>query len=245
MNTFGDVRFNYSPDSGGADGGGELPPTDEGQQSGNPPAEPVVEPVKSETKADEIKLNSVQLKERLDRAQTAAQEKLIKELGFASAKEIKAAITAGKTALDAQKTEAEKQAELLKQLQERGEDLERRAKEADDRAQAALMQSEALSLMAGRFANPKAAMKLLDMTDVNLQDGVITGLKEAVEKLAEAEPWTLAQQRRTPNSPLTANPKNDGDPAKETDAEKRSRYFGNIGGGADFFKGGGVKVTPK
>ena len=95
--------------------------------------------------------------------------------------------------------------------------------------------------MAGRFANPKAAIKLLDLTGVKIQDGAVTGLAEAVEKLATAEPWTLAQPARKSPQPFTTNPPEGGDPAKESYEEKRQRFFGGAGAG-DFFKGGGVRI---
>lgn len=43
-----------------------------------------------------------------------------------------------------------------------------------------------------KWKNPKAALKLLDLSDVEIdEDGDIDGLDEAIDKLAEAEPYLL------------------------------------------------------
>ena len=226
----------FEAESGGNTGGGTS--TDEGKLSGQttPPAAQTSEQVDAV-----IKLNPAQLAERLERARTTEREKLLKDLGFESNDAIKAAIEAGKKAQEAQKTEQERQQEALQKAQELAQALEARAKQAEERAQSATLQAEALSLMAGKFANPKAAFRLLDLTGVKVQDGAVTGLVEAVEKLAKDEPWALAQPARKTPQNFTTSPPEGGDPAKESETAKRSRYFGGNGAG-DFFKGGGVKI---
>ena len=231
-------RMLFDAESGGNTGGDTS--TGEGQQPGATQP-PVTEPGEA---AGTIKLNSAQLAERLERAKTAERDKLLKDLGYGNQDEIKAAIEAGKKALDAQKSEQERQAEALKKAQEITTALEARAKQAETMAQDALIKAEVLGLMSGKFANPKAAIKLLDLSDVKIKDGVISGIEAAVEKLAKDEPWALAQpDRKTPpqRAPGAANPTGENEHS-ESDVEKRSRYFGNVGGGADFFKGGGLKV---
>lgn len=226
--------FYMDDEGGGADAG--TTSTGEGELPGQ--TIPAIE----EPKPSEIRLNPAQLAERLERARTAERDKLLKEIGFSNPDELKAAITAGKKALDAQKSEQERQQEELKRMQEKSQTWETQARNAEERAQAALMQAEALAIMAGRFANPKAAFRLLDLANVKIDDGGITGIDEAVEKLAKDEPWTLAQPARKTPQNLTTNPPEAGDPTKDSDAEKRKRYFGSIGGD-DFFKGGGVRST--
>lgn len=226
-------------DSGGAEGGGDTS-TGEGKEPGvTPPQSPAQEP-----KQDGIKLTPTQLKERLERAEASAQAKLLKEFGYEDPAALKQFIEAGKAAMDAQKTDTERQQEALRVAQEKADQLEARTKQAEAQAQAAILQAEALALMAGKFANPKAAIKLLDMTSVKIQDGTVTGLDVAVEKLAKDEPWTLAKpDLKTPPAKFTTNPKDGGDQTKETDEDKRRRYFGSIGGGEFFQKSpGGVRI---
>jgi hypothetical protein len=171
---------------------------------------------------------------------------VLKELGFDSREALQKALEEGKTALDARKTAEEKQAETLKQAQERAQALEAQAKQAVTQAEQASLALEAIGQMAGRFANPRAAMKLLDLSNVKRgDDGSYTGLKEAIEKLATDEPWTLAQpqQAKRPVAPAIGATNPEGDQSKATsDADRRARYFGNLGGGQDFFAGGGLSI---
>lgn len=217
----------YEADSGKADGDTS---TGEGELPGIPEA-PVEE---TKPAASEIKLTSAQLADRLERAKNTERDKLLKELGYDSPDALKQFIEAGRKALDAQKSDEERQAEALRQLQEQNAAFEAKARAAEDKANLALMQAEALSLMAGRFANPKAAFRLLDMTNVKIEDGNIIGMEAAVEALAEAEPWVLLTQRKAPQN-LTTNPKTESEVVKEAEDEKRKRYFGSTGS-SDFFK---------
>ena len=45
------------------------------------------------------------------------------------------------------------------------------------------------------FRNPKAAFRLLDLDDVEIDDGEIIGLDDAIKELAEDEPYLLVKER--------------------------------------------------
>jgi hypothetical protein len=238
--------FSFEGESGGAGGG--TPPAS--------PPEPAPAPTGGGTPGQgaeeggtpaEIKLTSAQLSERLDRAKGSERTTLLKSLGFENLEAAQAAIKAGQEALQAKMSAEEKQAALLKAAQDRATELEKQAQQATQQASQALMQSEAMGLMAGRFASPKAAFKLLDLSGVERQsDGTFKGLSEAVEKLAKDEPWTLAAQTTTKTKVAAppigpTNPEGGDGKQTETDDDRRKRYFGAGAGSGGFFGGGGVK----
>ena len=45
-----------------------------------------------------------------------------------------------------------------------------------------------------KWQNPKAALKLADLSEVEFKDGKITGLDKALEKLAKSDPYLLAEK---------------------------------------------------
>jgi hypothetical protein len=211
-----------TPTGGGTTPGNSSPAGT--QPAGSQPPPTIVE---------EIKLTPAQLSERLERARAS----LLKQFGFDDPETLKKALQDGKTALDAQKTEAERQAEALKQAQERSQTLESQVSQAQAQAEQAALQVEALGLMSGRFANPKTALKLLNLEGIKkAENGSYTGLKEAIEKLATDEPWTLAKPATRPVAPPIGSTNPEGDGKKViTDEERRQRYFGSYGAGHEFF----------
>ena len=216
----GDPAAAITP-TGGALPGSSQPGT---QPTGSQPL-PTVE---------EIKLSPAQLSERLERARLAT----LKQFGFEDPEALKKALAAGQAALDAQKTDAERQAEAIKLAQERTKVLEAQASQLAAQAEQSALQVEALGMMAGRFANPKAALKLLELGGVKkAENGSYTGLKEAIEKLATDEPWTLAMPAAKPVAPPIGRTNPEGDGKKvTTDEERRDRYFGSFGAGGEFFR---------
>lgn len=222
-----------TPTGGGTTPGNSSPAGT--QPAGSQPPPTIVE---------EIKLTPAQLSERLERARAS----LLKQFGYEDPEALKKALQDGKTALDSQKTEAERQAEAIKQAQERTQELEAQATRLTAQAEQSALQVKALGLMSGRFANSEAALKLLDLAGVKkAEDGSYTGLKEAIEKLATDEPWTLAKPALKPVAPPLGptNPEGDGKRVI-TDEERRARYFGTYGAGQDFFtpkpQGPGIKT---
>ena len=238
-------EFDFYYDADGSSGGGgspapeqppATPPTGGGQQPG-------------QSGGENLQLTSAQLAERLDRARGAERTALLKTLGYDSVEALQTAILEGQRAREAQMTEQEHQTQSLQAAQQRAQELEQQAQTAQRQAQQATIRAEAIALMAGRFANPQQAFRLLDMSAVKVgDDGKVGGLKEAVEQLATTDPWTLAQPGKKQVAPPIGptNPEGNGE-RKETDAEKRSRFFGDFAGGSGFFqpREGGVRVNNK
>ena len=190
---------------------------------------------------ERIAMTPAQLSDRLERAKGAERAALVKSLGFDSLEALQEAIRAGTQALEAQKSEAERQAEALRQAEERLQQLETVAQNAQAERERLLIRSAAIERMAGRFIDPGAAFRLLDLSQVVVDGEKVDGLDDAIEALAKQYPWTLASTRKEIAPRIgTTNP--DGTPVqtKESDAEKRARYFGG-GGNGGFFSGGGVK----
>jgi hypothetical protein len=193
-----------------------------------------------------LKFTSVQLKERLDRAKESELSSILKTLGVSSVEDAKKLLKDGQDALRARMSEQEKLQADLAAAQQATQEAADRATKAETAATQARLEASALSLMAGKFANPKAALKLLELTSVDLADPKFPGLPEAVEKLAKDEPWTLLTNHKT-GKPLVpnlgpTNPETTGKPAI-TDAERHQRYFGGGVKNSSFFQGGGVKVS--
>jgi hypothetical protein len=190
-----------------------------------------------------ITMTPAQLAERLERAKSTEKVELLKTLGLDSVEALQAIVKDGKAALDAQKTEAERQAEALKQAAERLEQLQDEAEAAKLERDRALIREAAVSKMSGRFHDPSAAFRLLDGlpgTKLALEDGEVKGLDDAIEALAKLYPWTLVDARKSVAPKIGAtNPDGTEVAPKETDAERRARYFGEHQ--TDFFRGGGMK----
>lgn len=232
------------------DGAGGLPPA----SPATPPAPPPTsggapEMEKDGARAgDEIKMSPAALKERLERAEKSAQATLAKALGYDSVEAMQAAVPEGQKALREKLTEQERIQADLAAAQKLTTEANERATRAEQQATQARLEAEALSLMAGKFANPRAALKLMDLTSVTLTDPKFPGLAAAIEKLAQDEPWTLLQTTTTGKKPMVpnlgpTNPESNGKPAK-TDEDRRKRYFGGGVQDSGFFQGGGIKTGP-
>lgn len=196
----------------------------------------------SSAQAAEIRLTSAQFAERLERAKGTERTRLLQEFGFQDPEALKKALEDGQRAVQSQMTEQERLASELKTVREQAEALQQSSQAAQAKAQQAMLQAEALALMSGKFASPRAAFRLLDLSAVK-SDESFTGLKEAIDKLAKDEPWTLSRTSLTDQAAIGAtNPQ--GEAGKvDTDETRRARYFGSAGGGSNFFKGGGVKSS--
>jgi len=48
------------------------------------------------------------------------------------------------------------------------------------------------------WKNPKAALKLLDLSDVEIEDGEVVGLEDAIDQLAKDEPYLLKEAKGEP-----------------------------------------------
>jgi hypothetical protein len=74
-------------------------------------------------------------------------------------------------------------------------ELEQKYERAQRALEDAAIRTEFLSDTTFKWKNPKAALRLLDLRDVEVdEDGDVLGLEEAIEKLAKDEPYLLAEQ---------------------------------------------------
>ncbi len=188
-----------------------------------------------------VSLSTEQLNERLERARGAERAALLKEIGVEKLEDLQAAVKELAELKKQAMTEAERQAAELKAAQEKASLLEAEVGVKEQARQAALIRSEAMTLMAGKFANPGTAFRLLDLSSVKVKDdGTVEKLAEAVDKLAKDEPWTLAKPGNGKGAAQIGPTNAEAGAGKDSDAERRARYFGTARGG-DFFQGGGVK----
>lgn len=241
MRTLRERLFDLDAETGAGGGGDAKPPA-------APPVPPSVDPTAGGDAAGKdggkIEMTSAQLADRLSRARNTERADLAKSLGFDTVEALQTAVKAGEEARKAQMSEQERQAAVLKEAQERATTLQAQLAQADAARTETVIRAQAIEIMAGKFTKPGTAFKLLDLSGVKLEsDGTVSGLTEAVDKLAKDEPWTLSATPGTSKQEVTprtiADPQGDGTP-KENEDEKRRRYFG-VGIGGDFFKGGGVK----
>ena len=216
-----------------------------------PPApEPPPTAGKAGTEAPEAKFSQADLDriagETRKSAKSAERAALLKELGVEDLDAVKAAMQAAQEAAKAKMTETERAAAEMAELNKRLQLAEAGKTEAEQARKAALLEAEIVSKASGRFANPRAAAKLADLSKVEFKDGKFSGVDEALTALAEAEPWTLAQAGKGPVTPPAIGATNGGQGKRggESDEDNRARFFG--GGGARIFNKvpGGV-VTHK
>lgn len=249
--------FTYDADDGGAGAAGaesapETPAHIEAQTQAPAQAQ-AAQPTPGEQpqnggakRGDVIEMTSRQLAERLERAKGGEREALAKSLGFDTVDALQAAVEAGKQALDAQKTAEERQAEALNKAIEKAQDLERRAAEATAERDRVAIRAAAVEKMAGKFIDPGAAFTLLDKSQLKLEGDSVAGLEDAIAALETRCPWALASktepqpQARKIEPKITPNPEGGDKPPKESDADRRARYFGE-GVSSGFFRGSGVK----
>lgn len=250
--------FTFDADDGGAGGGGnETPPAAPETPAPAAPAvlqSPVVETPAVETPVETpavIKMTPAQLDERLKRAKGGERESLAKSLGFDGVEALQAAVEAGKNALEAQraaeeaqKTAEQRQAEALSKALEKAQALERKAAEATAERDRVAIRAAAVEKMAGKFIDPGAAFVLLDKSQLKLDGEEVSGLDDAIRALETKHPWTLASkaepQARKIEPKVTPNPEGGPAASKESDADRRARYFGD-GVQSGFFRGGGVR----
>ena len=171
-----------------------VTPTQNSEQAATPAA--TVE----ELQATVARLEAA-LKER--NKEEAARRKKLEALEAAENERAQAALT-----------ETEKLAKAKADAEARAAAAEKRAIEialtAEIRAQAALM----------GFVDPADAMALVDRSKVEMTDGGVTGVVDALKALASAKPYML--KRNVPTIGTT-NPGDGASSARETDAERRRR----------------------
>jgi hypothetical protein len=204
-----------------------APPT-AGASAGN-----ALEAGNAEAKFSQADLDRIAGKTRKE-AKDAARAELLKELGVPDAEAAKAAI---KLAADeaqraeqarlAQMSETERMKAAMLDADKKVSEAEASRARAEEERVEALMLAEVVSKASGRFANPKAAAKLADLSGVKLEGEKFVGVDEALDALAQAEPWTLAAN--APKPAPAVGPTNGKTPAKggsASEEEMRATFFG-------------------
>jgi len=178
---------------------------------------------------------------------SAERAALLQELGVQDVGAVKSALAQAEELKRAQLTESERLKADAADARKAAADAEAARQAAEQARQSALVEAEIIAQAAGRFANPKAVSKLIDRTAVKLDEkGQVVGVAEALETLAKAEPWTLAQaadtntKAKAPAIGATNGKPGAGGTAQEVLA---SKYFGR-GRGSGFFepKSDGVRT---
>lgn len=187
----------------------------------------------AEAKFSQADLDRIAGKTRKE-AKDAARAELLKELGVADADAAKAAI---KLAADealraeqarlAQMSETERMKAAMLDADKKVAEAEALRARAEDARGAALLQAEVVSKASGRFANPKAAAKLADLSGVKLDGDKFVGVDEALEALAQAEPWTLLTNAPKPAPAVgPTNGKTTPKGGGASEDEMRATFFG-------------------
>lgn len=134
--------------------------------------------------------------ERAKRAKEAARKEILESLGFEKLDDLKGVVSTFREQQAAQKSELEKAQETLSETQRKLAEQERKRVDG-------LINAEVLYRAAQmNFVNPKEALRLIDISQVNVgDDDVVTGVEEALKALAEASPHLLKSDtgRRAPN----------------------------------------------
>lgn len=120
------------------------------------------------------------IKERVERAEASATNKLLQDLGIGSVDDLKSLVTNARKTQDANKTELEKAQEKLAQTQSDLADREQR------RIKVLIKSAVELEAAKLNFWKPEQAIKLIDLTKIEVgEDDTVKGVEEAMQELAE------------------------------------------------------------
>jgi len=185
------------------------------------------------------------IKARLDRERKRAEQKLNESLGqYADYETLKEQAAKWQEIEEANKSEAQKAADRAARLEKRLAEIQsENARLAEDYQKAQMKTAVVSAATRLGFADPSDAWAFLDPSALQIDEGEIKGVEEALKALAEAKPYLLQTgTTRGPTLPPT-NPGRGTEP-RETDEERRQRLFGT--NASPFGKaGGGVFSPPK
>ena len=179
------------------------------------------------------------------REKTAKKEldEILGRFGAESLDELETIVKEYKELKLASMTELERMQSELEEARQKSLELEAILTEKEAAAQEALIKSAVVSAAAGRFEDAEAAYRLLDMAEVSVEeDGSVSGIEAALDKLAEKYPFMLRKSGPSRVSP--ANPPKS-EPQGRTDDDRRAEYFGIRSNRANpfFTEGGGVVIS--
>lgn len=166
-------------------------------------------------------------------ARDAATAKLLKDLGVSNLEEAKAKLTKAQEFETAQLTEAERLLASRKQVEDQLAQATKALADAENVRKQSMIESSIVTLASGRFADPHAVLKLIDANSITVEDGSVSGVKEALDALASKSPWTLLQKGAQVATPALGATNPNAASRTETDEDRRARYF--KGGNNTFF----------
>lgn len=180
---------------------------------------------------------------------TFTQAELEKQIGERLAREREKYKDYGQLKAAADELAKIKESQLSEQekLQKRLAELETARDEAEMRARETLIKAAIVTEAARlNFNDPEDAYRLMELKALEIADGRVVGVAEAVKALAESRKY-LIKSAGKPLEPF--DPAATGGQLKETDAQRRARLFS--GGGQQFFdteaatRAGGGVIWPK
>ena len=178
------------------DQGDEMEPTNQQADSGSVTLEDLQAELEETRKAlSKVNRESAQRRKKLDEFETREREREEAELS--------------------EMERLQKQIDLLNTEKE----------QAQKSAQEILLKSTVISQAAAlNFNDPEDAFALVDKSQFEIENGKISGVKEALEELAKSKPYML-QTTRKPVGTVT-NPGDNITGKGETDAQRRARLYG-------------------
>ncbi len=220
-NPFWGIYFDGDDPPGGGGGGGSQgddPPDPNNADTGGDGGGEDGDGERQFTQADLDRVAG----ERAKRAKKTAISELLQELGLDKVDDLKGIVTAKRKAEEDEKTELQKAQEREVEEKRKREALEAQLQqERLDRA----IEREAQAL---GFADVTDATALVERALIETgDDGAITGVKEALEKLLEAKPHLKGQGEGDdppdPKGSVPPSPPGDKKPKKMTDDERRKK----------------------
>jgi hypothetical protein len=180
------VFFDADPDTGGGSGG------DKGKDD------------KKVVSLSQEALDAM-FADRAKRGGEMAIKSLLEKLGLDNEDSLTSLVGKAKEVSDKEKTELQKVQEEMTKLQEKALKAEQEKKDILAQATERLMKAAVLAEAAAQSFRPEAVNDVwlfVDRAKITEKDGDFTGIKEAVQEVAKAKAWMLAEKSRTPGTPL-------------------------------------------
>lgn len=188
------VFFDADPDTGGGSAGNSSKAGTGGTGEGNA--------------AKTVQLTQEALDamfaDRAKRGGESAVKSLLEKLGLDKEEDLTVLIGKAKQVEDSQKTELQKVQDELTKAQEKAQKADQEKKDALAQANERLMKVSVLAEATAQSFRPEAISDVwlfIDKAKITEKDGEFTGVKEAVQEVAKAKPWMLADKSKTPGTP--------------------------------------------
>lgn len=162
--------------------------------------------------------------DRAKRGAEAAVKSLLEKLGLENEDALTAVVGKAKQVEDSQKTELQKLQDEMTKAQEKAKKAEEEKKAILEQATERLMKASVLAEATSQTFRPDAVNDVwlfVDRKAITEKDGEFTGVKEAVQAIAKAKPWMLAEKSKTPGTPPPQNNSGKKTEGKDGQQEKR------------------------